>query len=65
MDKEKLVQAGIWLSITVLIIFIDANLLFIGFNHLRHDSYTVIIIAIIVMMTWNREVSYHFSFLDA
>jgi hypothetical protein len=49
MDKEKLVQAGIWLSITVLIIFIDANLLFIGFNHLRHDSYTVIIIAICLL----------------
>jgi len=45
MDKEKLVKAGMWLSATVLTIAIDANLLFLGFNHVRHESYTVIIIA--------------------
>ena len=43
MDKQKLLKAGMWLSVTVLIIAIDANLLFIGFNNLRQDSYTVII----------------------
>ena len=35
MDKQKLVKAGMWLSVTVLIIAIDANLLFIGFNNLN------------------------------
>ena len=49
MDKEKLLKAGIWLSTTVLIIAIDANLLFLGFNHLRHDGYTVIIIALCLL----------------
>ena len=46
MDKQKLVKAGMWLSVTVLIIAIDANLLYIGFNNLRQDSYTVIVIAL-------------------
>ena len=47
--KEKLLKAGMWLSVTVLIIAVDANLLFLGFNHLRHDSYTVIIIAVCLL----------------
>ena len=49
MDKQKLVKAGMWLSVTVLIIAIDANLLFIGFNNLRQDSYTVIVIALCLL----------------
>jgi divalent metal cation (Fe/Co/Zn/Cd) transporter len=49
MDKEKLLKAGMWLSVTVLIIAVDANLLFLGFNHLRHDSYAVIIIAVCLL----------------
>jgi hypothetical protein len=49
MDKEKLIKAGIWLSVTVLIITLDAFLLFIGFNNMRHESYTVITIAICLL----------------
>ena len=49
MDKEKLLKAGMWLSVTVLIIAVDANLLFLGFNHLRHDSCVVIIIAVCLL----------------
>jgi hypothetical protein len=49
MDKEKLIKAGIWLSVTVLIITIDAFLLFIGFNNMGHESYTVITIAICLL----------------
>ena len=49
MNKEKLLKAGMWLSVTVLIIAVDANLLFLGFNHLRYDSYTVIIIAVCLL----------------
>ena len=49
MNKEKLLKAGRWFSVTVLIIAVDANLLFLGFNHLRHDSYTVIIIAVCLL----------------
>jgi hypothetical protein len=49
MDKEKLIKAGIWLSVTVLIITIDAFLLFIVFNNMRHESYTVITIAICLL----------------
>jgi divalent metal cation (Fe/Co/Zn/Cd) transporter len=49
MNKEKLLKAGMWLSVTVLIIAVDANLFFLGFNHLRHDSYTVIIIAVCLL----------------
>ena len=48
MDKEKLVKAGMWLSVTVLIIVLDANLFMLGFNHER-DSYTVIVIAICLL----------------
>ena len=49
MDKQKLVKAGMWLSVTVFIIAIDANLLYIGFNNLRQDSYTVIVIALCLL----------------
>ena len=49
MNKEKLLKAGMWLSVTVLIIAVDAILLFLGFNHLKHDSYTVIIIAVCLL----------------
>ena len=49
MDKDKLVKAGMWLSVTVLLIALDANLLMLGFNHERHGSYTVIIIALCLL----------------
>ena len=40
MAKQKLVKAGMWLSVTVLIIAIDANLHFIGFNNLNKKKET-------------------------
>ena len=49
MDKQKLLKAGMWLSVTVMTIAIDANLLMLGFNHERQGSYTVIIIAICLL----------------
>ena len=49
MDKQKLVKAGMWFSVTVLIIAIDANLFMYGFNHERNGSYTLLIIAICIL----------------
>ena len=49
MDKQKLLKAGMWMSVTVLLIALDANLFMLGFNHERHGSYTVIIIALCLL----------------
>ena len=50
MDKEKLLKAGMWLSTTVLIIAIDANLLMAGFNLEKRDGdNTVLIIAVCLL----------------
>ena len=50
MDKEKLLKAGMWLSTTVLIIAIDANLLMAGFNLEKIDGdNTVLIIAVCLL----------------
>jgi hypothetical protein len=50
MDKEKLLKAGMWLSTTVLIIAIDANLLMAGFNFEKRDGdNTVLIIAVCLL----------------
>jgi len=50
MDKEKLLKAGMWLSTTVLIIAIDANLLMAGFNLEKKDGdNTVLIIAVCLL----------------
>ena len=50
MDKEKLLKAGMWLSTTVLIIAIDANLLMAGFNLEKRDGEnTVLIIAVCLL----------------
>ena len=38
MDKQKLVKAGMWLSVTVMTIAIDANLLMLGFNHEKNSE---------------------------
>ena len=44
-DKDKIIKGAMWLSVTALIIGINAFLFTIGWNHYRHGSYTVIIIA--------------------
>jgi hypothetical protein len=50
MDKEKLLKAGMWLSTTVLIIAIDANLLMAGFNLEKRDGdNTVLILAVCLL----------------
>jgi hypothetical protein len=50
MDKEKLLKAGMWLSTTVLIIAIDANLLMAGFNLEKRDgNNTVLIISVCLL----------------
>ena len=50
MDKEKLLKAGMWLSTTILIIAIDANLLMAGFNLEKRDGdNTVLIIAVCLL----------------
>ena len=50
MDKEKLLKAGMWLSTTVLIIAMDANLLMAGFNLEKRDGdNTVLIIAVCLL----------------
>ena len=50
MYKEKLLKAGMWLSTTVLIIAIDANLLMAGFNLEKRDGdNTVLIIAVCLL----------------
>ena len=50
MNKEKLLKAGMWLSTTVLIIAIDANLLMAGFNLEKRDGdNTVLIIAVCLL----------------
>ena len=48
-DKDKIVKGAMWLSATAIVIALDASLLFIGFNNLRHDSYTVITIALLLL----------------
>ena len=48
-DKDKIIKGAMWLSVTALIIGIDAFLFTIGWNHYRHDSYTVIIIVVCLL----------------
>ena len=48
-DKDRIIKGAMWLSVTALIIGIDAFLFTIGWNHYRHDSYTVIIIAVCLL----------------
>jgi len=49
MDKKKLIKGVIWLSTTALIIMLDAGLLYIGFNNVKHGSYTIITIAFLLL----------------
>ena len=49
MDKEKLVQGLMWVSVAMLTIMIDASLLFIGFNNMEHGNYTFITIGLLLL----------------
>ena len=49
MNKQKLLQGLIWLSLTSLSILIDAAFFHIGFNNVEHGSYTIIIFAVIIL----------------
>ena len=50
MDKEKLLKAGMWLSTTVLIIAIDANLLMAGFNLEKRDGDNIVLIIAVCLL---------------
>jgi len=46
MDKEKLIQGGMWLSGFSISIILSALALYIGFNNQRHGDNTILIIGI-------------------
>jgi hypothetical protein len=46
MDKDKLIQGGIWLSGFSISIILSAMGIFIGFNNQRHGDSTILIIGI-------------------
>ena len=46
MDKDKLIQGGIWLSGFSISIIFSAMGIFIGFNNQRHGDSTILIIGI-------------------
>ena len=49
MDKEKLIQGGLWLSGFSISIILSAMSLFIGFNNQRHGDNTILIIGIALL----------------
>jgi|TARA_B100001964_G_scaffold191223_1_gene213521 hypothetical protein len=49
MNKDKLIKGIIWLSITSLMILLDATLLYIGFNNMEYESYTILILGVILL----------------
>ena len=50
MDKEKLIQALMWISVFVLTIFISAVSIYAGFNNLRKaNDYTFLTLGIILI----------------
>ena len=49
MDKEKLIQAGMWLSGFSISIILSALALFIGFNNQRHGDNTILIIGFVLL----------------
>ena len=49
MDKEKLVKAGIWLSAFSLSIIFTALAFYVGFNHQRYGSNTILIIGFLLL----------------
>jgi hypothetical protein len=46
MDKDKLIQGGLWLSGFSISIILSAMGIFIGFNNQRHGDSTILIIGI-------------------
>ncbi|MBT3612192.1 MAG: hypothetical protein HN522_04555 [Flavobacteriales bacterium] len=49
MDKEKIIQGGIWLSGFSILIILSSITLYAGFNNVRHGSHTVLIIGLILI----------------
>ena len=49
MDKEKLIQGGMWLSGFSISIILSALALYIGFNNQRHGDNTILIIGITLL----------------
>ncbi len=44
MDKEKIIQGGLWLSVFSISMIFSALGLYIGFNNQRHGDNTILII---------------------
>jgi hypothetical protein len=49
MDKEKLIQGGLWLSGFSMSIILSALALYIGFNNQRHGDNTILIIGLALL----------------
>ena len=49
MNKEKLIQAGFWLSGFSLCVVLSALALYIGFNNQRHGSSVILIIGFLLL----------------
>ena len=49
MDKEKLIQGGMWLSGFSICIILSSISLFIGFNNQRHGDSTILIIGFLLL----------------
>ena len=49
MDKEKIIEGVIWLSGFSILIILSSITLYAGFNNMRHGSYTVLIIGLILI----------------
>ena len=49
MDKEKLIQGGLWLCGFSTSIMISAIALFIGFNNQRHGDNTILIVGFLLL----------------
>jgi len=49
MDKEKIIEGVMWISGFSILIILSAITLYAGFNNMRHGSYTVLIIGLILI----------------
>ncbi|CAI8277214.1 MAG: Uncharacterised protein [Cryomorphaceae bacterium] len=49
MVKEKVIEGVMWLSGFSILIIISSVTLYAGFNNMRHGSYTVLIIGLILI----------------
>jgi hypothetical protein len=49
MDKEKILQGVMWLSGFSILIIISSITLYAGFNNMRHGSFTVLVIGLVLI----------------